>query len=93
MSLSREKKVQRSSEVLVSEANGELVMMNIETGKYMSLNEVGSFIWKNLETPLDITEICDKVNSEYEVDKETCETEVISFLEALYVEKAVENIG
>ena len=36
----------RNVELLDSEIDGEIVMMNIESGKYFGMNKVGSEIWK-----------------------------------------------
>lgn len=64
-------------------ADNEIVMMNIETGHYHSINEVGSQIWQMLESPKTVAEICEQLVTDYEVDASTCEQEVTHFIEHL----------
>jgi len=51
-------------------------MMDIEKGKYFSLNKVATRIWDLLEKPLDLQELCETLRMEYEVDEEQCLREV-----------------
>ena len=51
-------------------------MMDIDKGKYFSLNPVATRIWDLLVLPLTIDELCDRLMEEYEVDAEQCRTEV-----------------
>ena len=60
---------------LITEVDGESVIMNINTGNYFGLNSVSTDIWKYLETPLKFKDIIKKLTSEYEVKKETCDAE------------------
>jgi hypothetical protein len=51
--------IYKRAELLSSEIDGEVVMMNIESGKYIGMNQVGSEIWKILEAgPLTLNQIC-----------------------------------
>jgi len=75
--------LQRSGDIITSEADGEIVMMNIETGQYHSINEVGSDIWKMLESPIKLSDICEKLLAEYDIDEKTCQDEVMKFVEHL----------
>ena len=42
----------RNNDFVFNEVDGELVMMNLENGAYVSLNESGKSIWHILETPV-----------------------------------------
>lgn len=75
--------LQRSGDIITSEADGEIVMMNIETGQYHSINEVGSDIWKMLESPIKLSDICKNLLADYDIDEKTCEDEVLKFVEHL----------
>jgi len=65
---------------LVSSMNEEKVMMSIENGKYYNLGRVGGRIWELVEQPHTIRSIADQLVSEYEIDRETCENQVTSFV-------------
>lgn len=72
----------RNNETISGRLHDELVMMDIEKGKYFSLNPVATRIWDMLENPFSINELCAQLMDEYEVEVEQCFGEV----EALLVE-------
>jgi hypothetical protein len=77
-------------ELLSSEIDGEVVMMNIESGKYIGMNTVGSEIWKMVEEkPVSINEICNQLTQIFNIEKETCEQEVLSFCSKLLKENLI----
>jgi hypothetical protein len=41
---------------------------------------VGSRIWELLADPLTTSEICARLVAEFEVDTDTCETDVVEFV-------------
>ena len=73
----------RSQEVLNSEVDGEIVMMSIDQGTYSGLDGIGSEIWRLIETPSRVSEICDVMMERYDVERETCERDVLLFLNDL----------
>jgi len=75
--------ISRSDNYVFNEVDGELVMMNIETGSYASLNETGKSIWLQLENPKTIDSVIENLISEYEIDRTTCEQEVFPFVEKM----------
>ncbi|MFZ9956417.1 MAG: PqqD family peptide modification chaperone [Flavobacteriales bacterium] len=74
-------KIARSDNFVFNEVDGELVMMNIETGAYASLNETGKSIWTLLDSPKSVAEVVSSLVEEYEIDQATCEKEVLPFVE------------
>ena len=75
-----EKKYARNNDFVFNEVDGELVMMNLENGAYVSLNESGKSIWHILETPKNANEIVELLLQEFEVSPEVCSLEVHDFL-------------
>jgi hypothetical protein len=75
-----EKVYSRNNDFVFNEVDGELVMMNLENGAYVSLNETGKSIWNILETPKNINEIVELLLQEFEVSAEICTKEVNDFL-------------
>ncbi len=69
-------KYKRNSKTISGRLSDELVMMDIEKGKYFSLNPVATRIWDLLENPLSVDELCGLLMKEYEVEAEQCRTEV-----------------
>ncbi|CAM4281005.1 lasso peptide biosynthesis PqqD family chaperone [Paenibacillus tarimensis] len=76
-------KIMQAHGGLVTDMDGEKVMMSIANGKYYSLGEVGSRIWELAATPVSMEDIISTLLEEYEVDPAACRTEVAAFLEQL----------
>ena len=49
---------------------GEMVLLNTETGRYFGLNEVGARIWELAKEPINISKVIDRLLSEYRVERE-----------------------
>lgn len=81
--------VSQKEDVDVTELNGEKVMMDLDKGKYFMLNETGSVIWDAINEPKSISEIIESVVNEYDIDKETCQSKVLEYLEKLNHEELV----
>jgi hypothetical protein len=73
----------RIGDVLDVDMDGELVMMDIEQGRYFGLNQTGTRIWTLLAQPVIISDLCDKLMAEFSVDQKQCEQEVVAYLEKL----------
>ncbi|MBS2969641.1 lasso peptide biosynthesis PqqD family chaperone [Metabacillus sp. KIGAM252] len=74
---------------LVSDMNGEKVMLNIENGNYYNLGEIGGAIWERIQNPVSIKELVHQLVSEYDVNEMECEEQVISFLEHMGKENLI----
>ncbi len=81
--------IARSKELVSSEMDGEVVMMSIQTGTYYGLNDVGTHIWNQLAAPRSFQDICQSLQGEFDVDAQTCEQEVRTFVAQMMEEKLV----
>ncbi|KYG27649.1 lasso peptide biosynthesis PqqD family chaperone [Alkalihalobacillus trypoxylicola] len=68
---------------IVTDMDGDKVMLNISKGKYYNLGKIGGAVWELIKTPQTLESIVNKLVEEYEVEKEVCSLEVQSFLEDL----------
>ncbi len=68
---------------LASELGSEMVMMNLESGDYLGLNEVSADIWKALDAPATANGIVNSLSAIYDVSREVCERDVLAFLEKM----------
>lgn len=82
-------KVNRVEGNVVSDMNGEKVMLSIKNGKYYNLGVVGGDIWDELESPLEVGILVETLLSRYAIAKEECERQVISFLNQLLDEELI----
>jgi len=81
--MSIKKSFTRNNSTISGRLHDELVMMDIEKGKYFSLNPVATRIWDILEKPLSAEELCLQLIEEYEVDEEQCRKQVEELLEEM----------
>ncbi|MFD1952802.1 lasso peptide biosynthesis PqqD family chaperone [Paenibacillus thailandensis] len=82
--------VVQSEGYLVSDMNGEKVMLSIENGKYYNLGQIGGRIWELINTPVTIRDVVKQLLEEYEIDQETCTRQVFAFLHQLAGEGLVQ---
>ena len=71
------------SAYLATEIDGELIMVRASTGGFLSLKNVGLAIWQALDEEPDLSKICAKLESEYDVAPEICCQSVQEFAEQL----------
>ena len=81
--------VTRNEEIVAGKVDGTLVAMDIETGKYYTLNTTGGRICELVETPRTVAELCATLTSEFKITPEACRKEVIGFLSQLASRKIV----
>lgn len=75
---------------LVSDMDGEKVMLNIENGKYYNLGKQGGVIWAFIEHPITIDSLIEYLLTEYEIDRSQCEQQVLNFINSLYKEGLIQ---
>lgn len=78
-------------DVVSEEMGNEIVIINLETGYYYSLNETAALIWSLIAEKLSLQQIIDCIANNYSVGKETSTEDTKGFLvqlakEALIVE-------
>lgn len=64
---------QRNLDLIVEEIDNELLILDVNNGKYFALNSVSNDIWKILENPLNVNEIISELTKIYDVDYKKCE--------------------
>lgn len=85
-------KLVRQEDVLASIVEGELVMMNIQSDSFYGANAVGTRIWELLEQPLTVAQLCSLLQEEFDVDDQTCQQDVLPFIQKIIDEKLVRII-
>lgn len=88
--LDRTTRVRRTTEVLATEVDGEMVMMDIDKGLYFGLDPVGTTVWNRLDTPATAAELAGGLALEYDADADTIERDVLALLTSLAEQGLVE---
>ncbi|BDA71996.1 conserved hypothetical protein [Rivularia sp. IAM M-261] len=78
-----------STEQISSDLGSEAVILNLKSGVYHGLNEVGASIWKLIQEPKTIIEIEQKLLEEYDVEPQQCHSDVIALVEELLAAELV----
>ncbi|PHA03106.1 PqqD family protein [Bacillus pseudomycoides] len=87
--ISLECQVVQSKGNIVSDMDGEKVMLNVQKGKYYNLGEMGGEIWDLIEEPITVAQLVTTLISSYNVERIECEEQVLSFLELLFKENLI----
>ena len=82
--IGQETVVSRSAEPVFAEVDGTVVMMSVDQGMYFALEGVGGRIWALLEQPRQVSEVCDALTEEFDIDAESCRRQVLDFLAELH---------
>ncbi len=83
--------VAAASRVAVAEVGGEAVLLDLQTGQYYGVNEVGTRIWELVQEPRSLESIVDELERQYEVGRDLLETDAGKFLEQLLDHDLVER--
>ena len=76
-------RIVRKSNNLSSHIDNEVVILNVHKAEYSGLDEVGTDIWTELETPILINDLVSIMIEKYDVEKEQCALDVIEFVNDL----------
>ena len=81
--INKETKYKISSDVVISEINNESVILNLNTGIYFQVNELGSFIISKLKNYQNIAMLQEKIILSFDVSAEACKDDLENFLKIL----------
>jgi Coenzyme PQQ synthesis protein D (PqqD) len=73
-----------------SDLAGEAVILDLRSGVYYGLNEVGARIWALVQQPQTLQSIQHTLLQEYDVDPEVCAQDILHLLQDLQAAGLVE---
>lgn len=74
---------QRSAECVSHPVEDTLVILDIQSGEYVALNETAAAVWECLEQPADLDAIVNSLVTGYEVEPAVCQQAVQGVLATL----------
>jgi len=83
MSVAFEDRVQVPADVLLSELDGEAVLLNLKTETYFGLDEIGTRMWTLATTADSIQAAYETLKNEYEVDPNQLRDDLATLLDTL----------
>ena len=75
------------------EGGKELVVINMETGEYHTMNPVGGCIWEAINDGRPSSEIIQSIVNRFDIDSETATVEMFRFIDNLLQQGLLEAIG
>lgn len=85
--------IEKLEKIPTVDLDGEIGMMSIENGKYYGLDLIGSQIWSLIGSPNSIENMVNTLCKEYDVDRKTCEEDLLEFINKLIDEKLVRIVN
>ena len=82
-SISADVRICRNPKQVFNEIDGQVVMLDVSNETYYSLDDVGSSIWRELESTCNIGQLIDKLVNTYEVTDSQCKNDIEPFIEEL----------
>ena len=82
-------RVVRAPDVLSRVLDGEAVLLDLESGTYFGLNDVGTRVWELIGAGMTLGEIRAALLAEFEVAPEVLERDLESLVTALNARKLV----
>lgn len=73
----------RSPTVITAQVLGEIVMMSIERSSYFALDDIGSDIWRRIESPCAFADLVDRLATDYDADRATIAADVKALLDRM----------
>ena len=59
---------------------GEAVVLNMKSGTYYGMDQVGALVWSLVDEPRTLEYIREAILQQFEVERESCERDLIAFL-------------
>ena len=78
---------QRRERVLAEQVDGETVLLDLDSGMYFGLNDVGARIWELCDGTRTVSEIVASISDEYDAPEEVIRSDVQELLGTLSAEQ------
>jgi hypothetical protein len=88
--LSVSSSVVAANDQVSSDLGAEVAILHLEAGVYYGLDTVGARIWSLIQEPRTVKELREIVVSEYEVEPDHCERDLLALLQTLADEGLIE---
>ena len=81
--------IRRSDALLVAPVGEEMIMTNLEKDHYYGLDDIGSEIWRRLETPCTFGVLVDGLAADYDADRAVIASDVRKLLSEMAAQNVV----
>lgn len=75
--------ITRGTGLIEAEVDGEMVALHVDNGTCYSFNRTAYHVWRLVEQPSTLAEVCAALSTAFDVDPAICENEVRALLDDL----------
>lgn len=72
-----------SPDTIMSDVDGEIMLISVSSGRYFALDTVGSEIWRRLQAPLRFADLSAGLQRHFKGDGSTIDRETLDFVSKL----------
>jgi hypothetical protein len=90
-SITTETIVRRKPDALFAAVGGDVVLMSIEQGTYLGLDDIGTEIWQLMEQPIAVRALCAALAEKFDGEPAVIERDVSALLDQLISFAMVES--
>lgn len=87
--IAQDSMVVASPNQISTQLDDEAIVLELESGVYYGLAEVGARIWTILQQPTTCTQIVETLLEEYDVERMTLDSDVLTFVRDLHANQLV----
>lgn len=81
--MSDARQIKASSDVVSRVVDGEAVLLDLASGKYFGLNEVGARVWEEVQEETPIDTVVERLLGEFDVEADTLRKDVAELITEL----------
>lgn len=84
------RRIRRAPSTAAQSLCGECLVLDLKSGIYYTLGEIGGFIWEQLDSQQQLVAIVPKIVDRFEIDVDTAAKDLIEFVEELLENRLTE---
>lgn len=81
----------QNKEVFQSKIGEEVVMLDVDSGFYFSLNSVASYIWSLMKDEIEFDSLIDSLIQRYEIERSVCISDTRDILAQMLEKKIIKQ--
>jgi hypothetical protein len=78
-----------SPDVVARVVGGETMLLDMTSGTYFGLDEIGGQVWEKLEEGVSLAQACDSIERDYDVERAVLERDVLALAGELVEKKLI----
>jgi len=83
MNIQNQSIFRRKPNIVSANLGEELAVLDLPNGSYLGFNATAAHLWRLLQHPLTLTQLCEAMVAEFEVEPGLCRSEVEPLLHSL----------